>query len=128
LGGRQLWKSLLDFLDKSNAWTDGAVLDDNNGTRLSIEAIKQEVDDYTTRAYKMSKALKEVSKHSPWQCCTKATCCQIILSCVHLSGKLQCMPTGAVCMSTTCSGCANSRCALKEVSTLDCPNLPHIDV
>ena len=55
----QLWKSLLDFMEKSSAWTEDPILGDNGEVQLSIESIRSEVDDYAARAYKMGKANKE---------------------------------------------------------------------
>ena len=60
----QLWGSLRDFVDQSHAWTEDAILDDDGGLLLNMEAIKVAVEEYGTRAYKAGKANKEVS------CCT----------------------------------------------------------
>lgn len=57
----QLWRSLRDFVAQSHAWTEDAILDDDGAVLLNIEAIRAEVDDYATKAYKASKANKDVS-------------------------------------------------------------------
>lgn len=48
-----LWKSMFDFMEKSNAWTEDPILDEDGNVALSIEAIRAEVDEYAARAYKM---------------------------------------------------------------------------
>ena len=39
----QLWKSMLDFMEKSSAWTEDPILGDNGEVQLSIESIRSEV-------------------------------------------------------------------------------------
>jgi hypothetical protein len=56
----QLWGSLRDFVDQSHAWTEDAILDDDGGLLLNMDAIKVAVEEYGTRAYKAGKANKEV--------------------------------------------------------------------
>jgi hypothetical protein len=49
-----LWKALLDFLDKSHAWTEDPVLDEGSSEpALAIEAIRADMEDFSSRAYKM---------------------------------------------------------------------------
>ena len=64
----QLWKGMLDFMEKSSAWTEDPILNDDGEVQLSIETIRSEVDDYAARAYKMGKANKEASAPSMPTC------------------------------------------------------------
>lgn len=54
------WFALHDFLEKSNDWTQGAVLGADGKPRLEVEVVKLEVEDFVQRAYKMAKSNKEV--------------------------------------------------------------------
>ena len=58
---QQLWKSMLEFNEKSAAWTEDPILNDAGEVQLKIESIRAEVDDYAARAYKMGKANREAS-------------------------------------------------------------------
>ena len=53
-----LWKSMLDFMEKSSAWTEDSILDADGVIQLSMEVIRAEVDEYATLAYKMGKQSK----------------------------------------------------------------------
>lgn len=44
---------MADFMEKSHNWTEDSILDEDGATALSIEAIRAEVEEYATRAYKM---------------------------------------------------------------------------
>ncbi|KAI8468855.1 MAG: dynein heavy chain, N-terminal region 2-domain-containing protein [Monoraphidium minutum] len=55
----QLWLSLRDFAASSAGWTEEAVLDDDGALLLEIEAIRAEVEEYASKAYKSSKTLKD---------------------------------------------------------------------
>lgn len=50
-----------DFLEQSRAWTEEPVLDDDGQVLLNVESVRQEVEDYATKAYKAAKANKDVS-------------------------------------------------------------------
>ncbi|KAJ9534885.1 hypothetical protein QJQ45_029552, partial [Haematococcus lacustris] len=54
-----LWKSLYDFMEKSHNWTEDAILDEDGKVALSIEQIRAEVEEYSSRAYKLGKAARE---------------------------------------------------------------------
>jgi hypothetical protein len=42
-------------------WTEEPILDDDGRVLLDVEAVQREVDDYAQKAYKASKANKDVS-------------------------------------------------------------------
>ncbi|KAG1661620.1 hypothetical protein FOA52_002850, partial [Chlamydomonas sp. UWO 241] len=55
----QLWKGMHEFMEKSNAWTEDPILDENGQVQLNMDEIRTEVDDYAMRAYKMGKTYKD---------------------------------------------------------------------
>lgn len=57
----QLWRSLRDFLEQCHMWTEEPILDDDGRVLLDVEAVQQEVDDYSQKAYKASKSNTDVS-------------------------------------------------------------------
>lgn len=60
---QQLWKSMLEFNEKSAAWTEDPILNEAGVVQLNIESIRSDVDEYAARAYKMGKANKEASDY-----------------------------------------------------------------
>jgi hypothetical protein len=42
-------------------WTEEPILDDDGQVLLDVEAVQREVDDYAQKAYKATKANKDVS-------------------------------------------------------------------
>lgn len=54
-GRYQVWKSLFDFTLNAQDWTMGAILGPDGEPRLHIETIRQQVDEYGTKAYKVGR-------------------------------------------------------------------------
>jgi hypothetical protein len=77
LGALQVWNAMLEFGQHSETWSSTAITDVNGTVQLSIEDIRRQVDEYTTRAYKAGKAAKDVSTIMGGAACRPPACSQL---------------------------------------------------
>lgn len=62
-------------MEQAHNWTEEPILDDDGRVRLDMDAVQREVDDYAQKAYRATKAAKQVSVWVP----------AVLVLCVHVT-------------------------------------------